>query len=239
MAKIFALDTSTDACSVSLDVNGERREIFKVIPRRHTQELLPIIKEILADAQLSVQQLDAIAFGRGPGSFAGIRIATGVAQGLAYAADLPALPTSTLGVLAQGYFRQSGEQQRLIIAALDARMDEIYWGAYTVSEGIVQLALKEQVSAPEQLLIAEADYLLDVAKFDTRVAIGSGFNYLDKMSESVVSGLCTIEASAYPHALDMLAIANREWALGNVVAAEDAQPVYLRNQVTWKKKDQQ
>ena len=125
MAKILALDTSTDACSVALEVDGERTEIFKVIPRKHTHELLPMVEQILASAQLSVRQLDAVAFGRGPGSFAGIRIATGVTQGLAFAADLPVVPVSSLAALSQGYYRVSNDQDSPIISALDARMNEV------------------------------------------------------------------------------------------------------------------
>ena len=94
MSNILALDTSTDACSVALSCNGEIKEDFRIIPRQHTQQLLPMIEAILADAGIAISALDAIAFGRGPGSFAGIRIATGVAQGLAYGADLPVLPIS-------------------------------------------------------------------------------------------------------------------------------------------------
>jgi tRNA threonylcarbamoyladenosine biosynthesis protein TsaB len=232
MAKILALDTSTDACSVALEIDGERIETFKIIPRKHTHELLPIIKQILADAQLHINQLDAIAFGRGPGSFAGIRIATGVAQGLAFAADLAAIPVSTLGCLAQGYYRSSGDDKSLIVSAIDARMDEIYWGGYTIEQGVAQLKINEMVSPPSHLLLENSD----VSKL---VAIGSGYHYLDKMAEELVSTFTHIDNSVYPHALDMLALASREWELGNTVAAEDAQPVYLRNQVAWKKKDQQ
>ena len=230
MAKILALDTSTDACSVALEVDGERTEIFKVIPRKHTHELLPMVEQILAAAQLSVQQLDAIAFGRGPGSFAGIRIATGVTQGLAFAADLPVVPVSSLAALAQGYYRVSNDQDCQIISALDARMDEIYWGGYQIQAGIAKLIVAEEVCPPAKLSI-------DLSR--TYVAVGSGFNYAEKMSTAVRSQLTTIETQVYPHALDILAIASTEYALGNTVIAENAQPVYLRNQVAWKKKDQQ
>jgi len=239
MAKILALDTSTDACSVALHIDGESHEIFKVIPRKHTHELLPMVQELLAQAQLSVAQLDAIAFGRGPGSFAGIRIATGVAQGLAFAADLGVIPVSSLAALAQGYYRErkitlSDEQWQnsQIVTAFDARMNEVYWGSYRIKEGIAQLVLNEQVSGPEQLLLSKDNHC-------HYIGVGSGFNYLDSMERSTVEQLTLIEPAAHPHSQDIVAIASTEFLLGNMVDAAAAQPVYLRNQVTWKKKDQQ
>jgi len=229
MAKILALDTSTDACSVALEVDGERTEVFKVIPRKHTHELLPMVEQILAQAELKVTQLDAISFGRGPGSFAGIRIATGVAQGLAYAAGLPVVPVSSLAALAQGYYRESSDSESIIISAFDARMDEVYWGGYKIVEAQAVVEIAECVSAPEQLVIAGgAQY----------VALGSGFNYSEKMPIDEAQ-FTLINRDVYPHSLDIVTIASAQYALGNTVCAEDAQPVYLRNQVTWKKKDQQ
>ena len=230
MAKILALDTSTDACSVALEIDGSRSELFKVIPRRHTHELLPMVEEILGEAGLSVSQLDAIAFGRGPGSFAGIRIATGVAQGLAYAADLPVVPVSSLAALAQGYYRETQDCESLIITAFDARMNEVYWGGYKIIEGRAVLEIAEVVSAPSQLIIGKG---IDC------VAVGSGFNYHEQMPSEVVAGFSQLDTQVYPHALDIVNIASGQYALGHTVQAEDAQPVYLRNQVTWKKKDQQ
>lgn len=100
MSRILALDTSTDACSVALDLDGRLYGEFVVEPRRHTHLLLPMVERVLAEAGVALSALDAIAFGRGPGSFAGIRIATGAAQGLALGADLPLLPVSTLAAMA-------------------------------------------------------------------------------------------------------------------------------------------
>lgn len=230
MANILALDTSTDACSVALQVGEQRTEIFKVIPRRHTHELLPMVKEILAQAQLSVKQLDAVAFGRGPGSFAGIRIATGVTQGLAFAEDLAVIPVSTLATLAQGYYREHGDNTHQIIAALDARMSEVYWGNYCIHQGLAKLVTEEAVCAPSEVIVnGDVKY----------IAIGSGFNYQAQMSDDVNNLITSSYADLQPHSLDMLAIANQQFIDGNTVSAEQAHPVYLRNQVAWKKKDQQ
>ena len=238
MANILALDTSTDACSVALHANGESHEIFKVIPRKHTHELLPMVQEILSQAGLSVQQLDAIAFSRGPGSFAGLRIATGVAQGLAFAADLPVVPVSTLAALAQGFFRStetndSSRSNTEVITALDARMDEVYWASFIQENGFAKLSMIERVSSPSQVIIDDPSLNLDYA------AVGSGFNYLESMPAETKDSLHLMNTEVHPHAIDILQLACEEYRKGNTVTAENAQPVYLRNQVTWKKKDQQ
>lgn len=228
MPKILALDTSTDACSVALNLNGEVREDFRIIPRQHTQQLLPMVEVMLAEANITVTDLDAIAFGRGPGSFAGIRIATGVTQGLAYAADISVLPISTLEALAVAAYRKEKAQQ--VVAALDARMDEIYVAAYDFDQnGILTTVLPEQVCAP-------SDLALDAAK---RLAIGSGWRYFEQMSETARESVQQADDLYYPSAVDMLLLAERDWQQNKAVVASEALPVYLRDEVAWKKKDQQ
>ncbi|CAG0910237.1 unnamed protein product, partial [Cyprideis torosa] len=140
------LPASPDACSVALHLAGEIREDFRIIPRQHTQLLLPMVQQMLDDAALKVKDLDAIAFGRGPGSFAGIRIATGVAQGLAFAAELRLLPISTLAAMALAQHLENPEMP--VIAALDARMNEIYWAAYRFVNGMPVRIGDERVDAP-------------------------------------------------------------------------------------------
>lgn len=228
MPKILALDTSTDACSVALNLEGEIREDFRVIPRQHTQQLLPMVQEMMAEAGLKISDLDAIAFGRGPGSFAGIRIATGVTQGLAYAADIPVLPISTLEALALAAHRKT--QAEHLVAALDARMNEIYVAAYDIdASGQLTVSLTEQVCAP-------ADLVLDQTP---RLAIGSGWRYLDDMSDAVQNNISVADELYYPSAADMLILAEKALLEGRAVSAADALPVYLRDEVAWKKKDQQ
>lgn len=229
MSKILALDTSTDACSVALLLNGEVQEDFRVIPRQHTKQLLPMVEALLASADISVSQLDAIAFGRGPGSFAGIRIATGVTQGLAFAADLPVLPVSTLEALALAAYRI--EQADKVVAALDARMDEIYVASYNMIDAMPQVIGAEQVCSPSSFTIEgnEEGYL----------AVGSGWRYLEDMSEEVQRRVQVSADTYYPSAANILSIAERDFNQGRTVAAEDALPVYLRDHVAWKKKDQQ
>jgi len=228
MTKILALDTSTDACSVALYLDGEVQQDFRVIPRQHTQQLLPMVQAMLAEAELSVQQLDAIAFGRGPGSFAGIRIATGVTQGLAFAADLPVLPVSTLASLALSAAHEEGATE--VVAALDARMDEIYAAAYQIIQGLPVERLPEQVCSPSSLVLPE---------MSAPLAVGSGWRYLDSMSSEVQQQVSVSSGTYYPNAAVMLLLALADWEQGKAVSAEQALPVYLRDEVAWKKMDQQ
>ncbi len=233
MPKILALDTSTDACSVALHVAGEIREDFRVIPRQHTKQLLPMIQAMLDSANLKVKDLDAIAFGRGPGSFAGIRIATGVAQGLAFAAELNLLPISTLAAIALAEHLKTGASQ--VIVALDARMDEVYWGAYHVENGLPVLIGEERVDAPANICLPDQAMSIDAEW----VGAGSGWNYLQDMSEQVQQSVCTLDTDLYPTAENMLHLALQDYRQGRSVSPELALPVYLRDNVAWKKKDQQ
>lgn len=231
MSNILALDTSTDACSAALLLNGKLIQRFKVEPRRHTHLLLPMVEELLAEADIALGALDAIAFGRGPGSFAGIRIATGAAQGLALAADLPVVPVSTLEAMA---FAADGGDGDYLLTALDARMDEVYWCAWQrESGGGVRRLVEEQVCAPSGVVLPES------VAAESFVALGSGWRYLDKMSPDLKRCIRQCEAEIYPQAEAMARLAVHAVAQGKVLAADDAQPVYLRDQVAWKKKDQQ
>jgi hypothetical protein len=152
MTTLLALDTATEACSVALLHDGKVTSHYEVIPRLHAQKLLPMIKQLLADAGVALSAVDAIAFGRGPGAFTGVRIAIGVVQGLAFALERPVLPISNLAALAQGALREHGVQQ--VAAAIDARMDEVYWGCYRAEQGEMRLVgrrrwWRRRVSLPE------------------------------------------------------------------------------------------
>ncbi|BBB30824.1 tRNA (adenosine(37)-N6)-threonylcarbamoyltransferase complex dimerization subunit type 1 TsaB [Neptunomonas japonica] len=241
MPKILALDTSTDACSVALHVAGDIREDFRVIPRQHTKQLLPMIQAMLDDAGLKVKDLDAIAFGRGPGSFAGIRIATGVAQGLAFSAELNLLPISTLAAVALAHHLETGDQQ--VVAALDARMDEVYWAAYRFENGLPVLIGEERVDAPVNVCLPDASEW---------AGVGSGWRYLQGMSDQVKQWVTTLEVEpqgvdvqdaaeniTYPTAANIARLAIQDYQEGKSVSPELALPVYLRDNVAWKKKDQQ
>ena len=149
---ILALDTSTEACSVALSAMDEVRVDFRIMPRGHARHILAMVDAVLAEAGLTPADLDVVAYGRGPGSFTGVRIGTGVAQGIAFGADLPVAAISTLAALAQGAVRRHGASR--ILAAIDARMGEVYWAGFEVDEnGLVREVLAEAVSSPERVAV--------------------------------------------------------------------------------------
>ncbi len=222
MVRLLALDTSTDACSAAVLVNGTVLERYAIAPRRHAALILPMIEAVLAEAELTPTQLDAIAFGRGPGAFTGVRIATGIAQGLAFAADIPVAPISTLAALALGAAQETGHC--CIAAALDARMGEIYWGSYLVTGDTAQLLGEERVCAPSAVTALPGDWY----------GAGSGW----AVYAALLSPQLSVSAwlgNRLPHAAD---IARLSASAGppTWVAAEQALPVYLRNEVASKPK---
>jgi tRNA threonylcarbamoyladenosine biosynthesis protein TsaB len=219
MTTLLALDTATEACSVALLHDGRVLSHYEVIPRLHAQRLLPMIKSLLDEAGIGLSALDAIAFGRGPGAFTGVRIAIGVVQGLAFALERPVLPVSTLAVLAQRALREQGASH--VAAAIDARMDEVYWGCYRAEQGEMRLHGVEAVLAPEQVRLpsaASANWL----------AAGTGWgSYAARMPVNLQAQPQVL----LPHAQDLLALAGFAWARGESLPADMAQPVYLRDQV--------
>lgn len=229
MIKILALDTSTDACSVALLNNEQRICRFEVVPRGHTKLLLPMVESVLKEAQLSVEELDAIAFGRGPGSFAGIRIATGATQGLAVAFDTPVVPLSTLETLAFQALQRC-PSAGFILSTLDARMDEVYWAVFKVENGTIFAFTDEQVTAPSAVVLPE-----DVSSC---VAIGPGLNYIEQMSDSTKNLFSKVFLDEYPNAESMLNMVVSALDRGDQVSPEEALPVYVR-EGTWKKRSEQ
>lgn len=225
--RIMAIDTATEACSVALWNNGEIYSRDEVRPREHTQRILPLVQQVLAESGLTLTDLDALAFGQGPGSFTGVRIGIGIAQGLALGADLPMIGVSTLQALAQGAYRLTGANR--VLTAIDARMGEVYWAAYALSERQEwELVQNESVLSP-----AQAKSQIAALQGDWHFA-GTGWqNYPDLAEGTPVT--VTDANLTLPSARDMLPIALSAWQRGEAVAVENAQPVYLRNEVTWKK----
>ncbi|WP_137819467.1 tRNA (adenosine(37)-N6)-threonylcarbamoyltransferase complex dimerization subunit type 1 TsaB [Pseudomonas sp. 2FG] len=219
MTTLLALDTATEACSVALLHEGKVLSHYEVIPRLHAQRLLPMIKDLLAEAGVALSAVDGIAFGRGPGAFTGVRIAIGVVQGLAFALERPVLPISNLAVLAQRALREQGANQ--VAAAIDARMDEVYWGCYRQEHGEMRLAGLEAVLPPEQACLprdAAGDWF----------GAGTGWGSYAARIPVALRGL---DAGMLPHAQDLLSLAQFAWARGEAVPADQAQPVYLRDKV--------
>ncbi len=199
--------------------NGKTASGYTVEPRMHARKLLPMLDELLAEAGLLPTQIDGVAFARGPGAFTGVRIATAAAQAIALAADIPVMPVSTLAAIAARAMREGGHEK--VAVAIDARMNEVYWGAYQQSAEGIQLLGEERVCPAEQVATLDSSW----------VAAGTGWATYGEQLQAV-SGAQLVELTdPFPHALDVLAIGTLMYANGNGVSAEHAAPVYLRNNV--------
>lgn len=228
MSLILALDSSTDACSVALFADGQLSAHFELAAKSHTQRLLPMVDELLQRNNLKLGDLNAIAFGRGPGSFTGLRICIGIVQGLAFGAHLPVIPVSTLEAMALGYYRANPQVNFPVVVSLDARMDEVYWAAFARDgESVVSMS-EEFVMKPE--LLAEQDVIRSLA--GQFVAAGSGWHYPAMQALAAA----TIVVDVQPNAEDMALIAAQVWSEGGAIDVLDAQPVYLRDTISWQKR---
>jgi tRNA threonylcarbamoyladenosine biosynthesis protein TsaB len=218
---ILALDTAADACSVALLAGEELVERIELTPRRHAASLLPMAEDCLAEAGLALGELDAVAFGRGPGSFTGLRIAAGVAQGIAFGAGLPVVPVSNLAAAAAAALRLRG--WRRVLVAFDARMGEIYTACFQVGAGGLPEALgDEALLAPDAL----------VAMGETGwCGAGSAFGAWPALAARL--GLEAADAGVAPLARDLLGLAQDAVRRDLAVSAEQALPVYLRERVAW------
>ncbi|MCF5864070.1 tRNA (adenosine(37)-N6)-threonylcarbamoyltransferase complex dimerization subunit type 1 TsaB [Aeromonas veronii] len=224
--KILAVDTATEACSAALLVGDKLFSRWEEAPRDHTRKILPMVQAVLEDAGISLSDLDAIAFGRGPGSFTGVRIGISVAQGLAFGAGVPLIGISTLAAMAQGAYRLDGTEQ--VLTAIDARMNEVYFGRYELIDGRMQLVGDEVVSDPVALVDVRG-------KLAGRVTcVGTGFETYGETLSGLADELAVSQVR-FPAAEDMLPLARAAWLAGEAVPVELATPVYLRDKVTWKK----
>ena len=221
-ARLLAIETSTSACSAALYVDGEVEERYSLAPRQHAALILPMIESLLVEAGLTVTQLDGIAFGRGPGSFTGVRIAASVVQGIAFGANLPVIPVSTLAALALGGLREAGTTQAL--AALDARKDEVYWGCYRRTEGdIVEPVDEETVCLPGNVSSPDSDGW---------VGVGSGWDtYGEVLMQRLGDRVTRVLPDLEPRAADVVWLGADAFRQGLTVKPEEAVPVYLRNNV--------
>ena len=223
--RLLAIETATSACSCALVVGEEQEERFAIAPRRHAELVLGMVADLLDHADIALTGLDAIAFGRGPGSFTGVRIATAVAQGLGLAADLPLVPVSSLGALALA----AGRRYRAgaVLAAFDARMGEVYWGAFDTSDPTnVTLAGEECVAPPASVPVPGRGIWLGA---------GEGWSAYGEILEGrLEERLCGVAPQALPGAAEVAAIAGHEVRAGRSCAAECARPVYLRDRVAVK-----
>lgn len=230
--KLLAVETATEACSAALYIDGIVTERFELTSKEHTRLILPMVDSLMADAGLKLQQLDALAFGCGPGSFTGVRISTGVIQGIAFGADLPVVPVSTLAAIAQDFFDSNSSLQaeyNVAFTAMDARMGEIYWGVYQRDEqGFAELIGKESVTPA-----------VDVDFPDKAGAgIGSGWGvYRQELMTRLAGRVSYCEADRLPRAGAVARLGARGFERGLAVAVEQAMPVYLRDKVAKKESE--
>ena len=224
---ILAIDTVTEMCSVALLSNKQIHSQERLVPQQHTQVILEMVQQSLAEAQLGLSNLDAISFSRGPGSFTGLRICASVTQGLALAHDLPVIPVSSLAVLAQGAVRL--DKQTSILACMDARKNEVYWACYQYENNQLNLFGEEQVTTPANV------------KLENNLGwhgVGTGFRqFADELNVNSLVNLNAVEAKRYPLAQDMLPLAEQAWQMRNnsennmLVDVSLALPTYLRDNV--------
>lgn len=239
MTTVLALDATSRACSAAVwrcagdDLAAAQLfGRYEIAPRAHTQKLMPMVREALAEAGLALADVDVVAYGRGPGAFTGIRIAAGMAQGLALGRDLPMVAVSSLEALALGAALQCDGQEGSPVAALgalDARMGEVYVGGYFVDLAQPMLPkmaafISEQVCAPGA--ICYPDVLPKRI-----VAAGAGLAFCDQYSSALEGTLSAIDVEAEPDAACIARLAARAYRAGEAVAPELAQPVYLRDNV--------
>jgi tRNA threonylcarbamoyladenosine biosynthesis protein TsaB len=223
---LLALDTATEACSAALLIGADVIERSEIAPRRHAELILPMIESLLGEAGISRRQIDAIAVGRGPGAFTGVRLAISVAQGLALGLDVPVVPVSSLAALAQD---APADIDAPILAVIDARMGEIYAGAFRRSaDGLVAAIGSESVGPASRLLLPQ----LTTLRGQSWCVLGTGWSaYEDALSAQLPSPPLYADGTRYPQAHAIARLAKPQLAAGRGVAAEFALPVYLRDKV--------
>jgi tRNA threonylcarbamoyladenosine biosynthesis protein TsaB len=247
--RLLAIDTATENCSAALLIDGSVQSREIEMERGHAERILPMIDDLLAEAGITLQDLDAIAFGRGPGSFTGVRLAVTVTQGLAFGAGLGVVPVSDLRAVAQRAFRQDSTLTKVLVCN-DARMNEVYWACFERGgDGLARLEGEERVSKPSEVKLPAA--------WSTATAAGRGFiAYADALRTAVptaapiaVAAAAAPEAVAsatigvptpttteslvhlLPHAIDIARLSAPEVAAGRLIAPEAATPIYLRDNV--------
>jgi len=225
---ILSLDASTEACSIALSTQDNTLfHRFMLAPREHTQKILPTVKAVIEEANLTLNDIDAIVYGQGPGSFTGVRIGISIAQGLAYGLEKNMVGVSTLQSMAQEAF--AARQVNSVYAAIDARMGEVYFAHYINQDGLMVLDGKEIVIKPDALMAA-----LPVGEMiaDSEL-VGTGWSAYPDLQEYFAN--CVLSDIIYPNALHMLTQGQLLIEQDKAVEPEQAMPVYLRDTVTWKK----
>ncbi len=240
MASLLSIDTSGTCCSVALSIDDKQLIKRTDTPREHVRLVLPMIDALLSEASIKLSALDAIAFTHGPGSFTGLRIGFGVVQGLAFGADLPVIPLSTLRVMAQRAIHITSLSSKcVIIPAIDARMGELYRGVYSQVDGLAQ-AIEPDAICPQQGMSIQSfdkNGKLDRVNNTSLIGVGDGWQYQPELSQgNELLKPSAIYENIGPDAEDTLPLAIAAFRAGRVAAIEDVEPVYLRNTISWKKR---
>jgi tRNA threonylcarbamoyladenosine biosynthesis protein TsaB len=225
MTTILAVDTSTEACSVALQIGNETIAQYADEPRSHSRLLMPMVQQVLAEAQIKVNQLDAIGVSIGPGSFTGLRIGFAAVQGMAYGADIPVTPVSTLELIAATFRRQQNIQAGDVITLLDARMSEFNLGRYRLDKNnqIVALEADQLVSTEQALELIKAN--------QPSAIIGDAGNLFESAPQHA-----ELFTPIYPNAIDLLPMAKQQLDQGSAVNIESVDLVYLRGTEAWQKR---
>lgn len=219
--KILALDTATEACSVALGIGATHLERYEELERGHAERLLPMVDAVLAEAGITLGSLDAIAFGRGPGAFTGVRLAASVAQGLAFGAGIGVVPVSDLAAVAQ---RAAGLHPGLacVLAVNDARMREVYWAEFRAGQW-VEAASDERVSAARDVILPAVQ--------GRWLAVGRGLRAAPELAERCLAAGAQLHVDLLPRAREVLQLARPIAAGGQILQPELALPVYVRDRV--------
>ena len=232
---ILAIETSSNACSAAvLTSQNNQIEIFEVFqdaPRQHNVLIIPMLDEVLEKANMQLSDMDALAFGRGPGAFTGVRVATSVIQAMAFGADIQVAPISSLAALAQGIYRLTKKTQ--LFVANDARMNEVYAGAFQLNNGFMQEVASEKVIAPELLEQEYGDFLSQSTNWS---AVGSGWNAYNDVLQPFLEkqSLNQVKVELLPHAQDIAFLALNQVNNNQLYPASQVVPIYLRDNVAKK-----
>jgi len=225
MLKILAIETSTDACSAALMLGDTVSSSFALAPKEHSKLILPMINSLLLAANLQLKDMDAIAFGFGPGSFTGVRLAASLVQGLAYGANLPVIKVSSLQALAQGAWEKHAVNKVFVVQ--DARVNEVYTAQYALdADGLMQAVALDSLQNPAELVLPE--------QLETWYKIGNGW----EVYYNILQRRCTLEkiiSYNHPEAQFIAKLAAKDYRAGKLIKPEQALPCYLRDAVQWKK----
>lgn len=228
MTGILAIDTATEACSVAIYVDGNYRDLYEVIPRRHSQRLFGMLQTLLPDGRLRDHGIDALAYSCGPGSFTGLRICASAVQGLAYASGLPAIAVPTLALQAQTALRLGAvDAGAIVLSMLDARINEVYFAVCEFEAGLAVTRQGPGACAPGDVVVE--------AMPSTLHAVGSGCRFERELPPALRARLQSFAPDLLPSARDLVPLALARLALGETQHPQQVQPIYVRDEINWKK----